>query len=32
MEKATGGGSGKGSPGENGNRGVEKGRAMPAGL
>lgn len=32
MEKATGGGSGKGSPGENANRGVEKGRAMPAGL
>ena len=32
MEKATGGGSGKGPSGDNGNRGVEKGRAMPAGL
>jgi len=32
MEKATGGGAGKGAPGDNGNRGVEKGRAMPAGL
>lgn len=32
MEKATGGGSGKGPAGDNSNRGVEKGRAMPAGL
>ncbi len=33
MEKATGtGGGSKGSPGDNSNRGVEKGRAMPAGL
>jgi hypothetical protein len=32
MEKATGGGAGKGAPGENTNRGVEKGRVMPAGL
>lgn len=32
MEKATGGGTGKSSAGDNGNRGVEKGRAMPAGL
>lgn len=33
MEKATGsGGGGKGSPGNNSNRGAEKGRAMPAGL
>lgn len=32
MEKGTGGGKGGGSPGDNGNRGVEKGRTMPAGL
>jgi hypothetical protein len=32
MEKATGGGTGKSSAGDNGNRGVEKGRSMPAGL
>ena len=31
MEKAVGG-SGKSSPGDNSNKGVEKGRAMPAGL
>ena len=31
MEKATGGAA-KGSSGNSGNRGVEKGRAMPAGL
>jgi hypothetical protein len=31
MEKAVGG-SGKASPGNNSNKGVEKGRAMPAGL
>ena len=33
MEKATGGGAGKGgASGDNGNKGVEKGRVMPAGL
>lgn len=32
MEKATGGGAGKPPSGDNSNRGVEKGRAMPTGL
>lgn len=32
MEKAVGGGAGRGPSGDNSNRGVEKGRAMPAGL
>ncbi len=32
MEKATGGGAGKAPSGDNSNRGVEKGRAMPTGL